>query len=84
MSVLFDPEVGTDEFRGSRVTIIGLGKGRTTAGLARFLVGRGATVTITDPKTKEELAEGLARLEGLDATLVLGPSSDDIALAEPV
>ena len=83
MSVLFDPEVGTDEFRGSRVTIIGLGKGRTTAGLARFLVGRGATVTITDPKTKEELAEGLARLEGLDATLVLGPSSDDIALADP-
>ena len=81
--MLFDPEISADEFRESRVTIIGLGKGRTTAGLARFLVGKGATVTITDPKPKEELAEGLARLEGVDVKLVLGPSSDDIALAEP-
>ena len=83
MTVLFDPEVGADEFRGSRVTIIGLGKGRTTAGLARFLVAKGATVTITDPKPEQELAEGLARLEGVDVRLVLGPSSDDIALADP-
>src|SRR5438034_3111735 len=83
VTMLFDPEISADEFRGSRVTIIGLGKGRTTAGLARFLVGKGATVTITDPKPKEELAEGLARLEGVDVKLVLGPSSDDIALAEP-
>src|SRR5438094_551221 len=83
VTMLFDPEISADEFRESRVTIIGLGKGRTTAGLARFLVGKGATVTITDPKPKEELAEGLARLEGVDVKLVLGPSSDDIALAEP-
>src|SRR5256712_10849654 len=83
VTMLFDPEISADEFRGSRVTIIGLGKGRTTAGLARFLVGKGATVTITDPKPKEELTEGLARLEGGDVKLVLGPSSDDIALAEP-
>src|SRR3989454_1927494 len=83
VTVLFDPEVGADDFRGSRVTIIGLGKGRTTAGLARFLVGKGATVTITDPKPEQELAEGLARLEGVDVKLVLGPSSDDMALADP-
>jgi len=28
MTVTFDPEVTVDEFRGRRVTIIGLGKGR--------------------------------------------------------
>src|SRR5438034_6359084 len=83
LTVLFDPEVSADEFRESRVTIIGLGKGRTTAGLARFLVGKGATVTITDPKSKQDLAEGLARLEGVSVKFVLGPSSDDIALADP-
>src|SRR2546422_6450791 len=83
VTMLFDPEISADEFRGSRVTIIGLGKGRTTAGLARFLVGKGATVTITDPKPREDLGEGLARLQGVDVKLVLGPSSDDIALAEP-
>ena len=58
MTVTFDPEVTADEFRGRRVTIIGLGKGRTTAGLARFLVGKGANVTIADPKPREELVDG--------------------------
>ena len=38
MTVLFDQQIHADEFRGRRVTIVGLGKGRTTAGLARFLV----------------------------------------------
>jgi UDP-N-acetylmuramoylalanine--D-glutamate ligase len=83
MSVLFDPEVDADEFRGRRVTIIGLGKGRTTAGLARFLVAKGARVTVTDPKSERDLAEGLERLKGVDIQLVLGPSSDDLALADP-
>ncbi|MGH2473271.1 MAG: UDP-N-acetylmuramoyl-L-alanine--D-glutamate ligase [Candidatus Limnocylindria bacterium] len=85
MTVTFDPEITADEFRGRRVTIIGLGKGRTTAGLARFLVGKGAEVTIADPKPREELTDGIARLGDLGerVTLILGPSSDDTALAEP-
>jgi UDP-N-acetylmuramoylalanine--D-glutamate ligase len=85
MTVTFDPEITADDFRGRRVTIIGLGKGRTTAGLARFLVGKGAKVTIADPKPREELADGIARLGdvGDKVTLILGPSSDDSALAEP-
>ena len=62
MTVTFDPEITVDEFRGRRVTIIGLGKGRTTAGLARFLVAKGANVTIADPKPREELVDGIARL----------------------
>jgi len=85
MTLLFDAEVGREDFRGRRVTIVGLGKGRTTAGLARFLVALGARVTITDAKRREDLGEGLARLgeTGELVELVLGPSSDDAALADP-
>ncbi|MGH2492534.1 MAG: UDP-N-acetylmuramoyl-L-alanine--D-glutamate ligase, partial [Candidatus Limnocylindria bacterium] len=85
MSLLFDAEVGREDFRDRRVTIVGLGKGRTTAGLARFLVGLGARVTITDAKHREDLGEGLARLGDTRerVQLVLGPSSDDAALADP-
>jgi len=85
MTVTFDPEVTADEFRGRRVTIIGLGKGRTTAGLARFLVGKGAIVTIADPKPREELVDGIARLGDVaeKVKLILGPSTDETALAEP-
>jgi UDP-N-acetylmuramoylalanine--D-glutamate ligase len=85
VTVTFDPEITADEFRGRRVTIIGLGKGRTTAGLARFLVGKGAKVTIADRKPREELADGIARLGDVaeEVTLILGPSTDETALAEP-
>ncbi len=85
MTVTFDPEITVEEFRGRRVTIIGLGKGRTTAGLARFLVGKGANVTIADPKPREQLVDGIARLGDVaeKVTLILGPSTDETALAEP-
>ena len=85
MTVTFDPEVTAEEFRGRRVTIIGLGKGRTTAGLARFLVAKGANVTIADPKPREELVDGIARLGDIadKVKLILGPSTDETALAEP-
>src|SRR5437773_11233012 len=85
MTVTFDPEITVEEFRGRRVTIVGLGKGRTTAGLARFLVGKGANVTIADPKPREELVDGIARLGDVaeKVTLILGPSTDETALAEP-
>src|SRR5260221_2977047 len=83
MSLIFDPEVSPQDFRGRRVTIIGLGKGRATAGIARFAVANGAQVTIADPKPRAELGEGIARLGDTPAELVLGPSSDDAALADP-
>ncbi|HUQ40925.1 MAG TPA: UDP-N-acetylmuramoyl-L-alanine--D-glutamate ligase, partial [Candidatus Limnocylindrales bacterium] len=69
------------DLKGKRVTIVGLGKGRTSAGLARFLVSSGATVTITDAKSREALAEGIKRMGDTKVDLVLGPSSDDAALA---
>jgi len=83
VTLLFDPEVTTTEFSGRRVTIVGLGKGRTTGGLARYLVEAGAKVTVSDPKKHDELSEGIARLGDLPVELVLGPSSDDAALADP-
>ena len=83
MSLLFDAEVRREDFRGRRVTIVGLGKGRTASGLARFLVSSGAKVTITDAKTREQLGEGIARIGDSPVELVLGPSSDDAALADP-
>jgi len=83
MTLRFDAEVDRDDFRGRRVTIVGLGKGRTTAGLAKFLVAAGARVTVTDAKPREELSEGIARIGDVPVEFVLGPSSDDLALAEP-
>jgi UDP-N-acetylmuramoylalanine--D-glutamate ligase len=82
VSLLFDPEVSRADFRGQRVTIVGLGKGRTASGLARFLVSSGASVTITDALPRERLGEGIARLGDTPVQLVLGPSSDDAALAD--
>ncbi len=72
-----------EEFRGRRATIIGLGNGRTAAGLAQFLVKRGARVTVSDAKPRDRLADGIARLGDTPVDLVLGPSSDDAALADP-
>jgi UDP-N-acetylmuramoylalanine--D-glutamate ligase len=82
MSLRFDPEVTREDFRGQRVTIVGLGKGRTASGIARFLVSSGASVTITDALPRERLGEGIARLGDTPVQLVLGPSSDDAALAD--
>ncbi len=83
MSLLFDAEVTPESFRGKRVTIIGLGKGRTTAGIARFLGAQGAHVTVTDALPREKLGEGIARLADTPVDLVLGPATDDLALADP-
>jgi len=83
MSLIFDPDISPQDLRGRRVTIIGLGKGRATAGIARFAVANGAQVTIADPKGRAELGEGIARLGDTPVELVLGPSSDDAALADP-
>lgn len=83
MSLVFDPEVRAADFQGRRATIVGLGSGRTAAGIAQFLVANGAQVTVSDAQPREQLATGIARLEGLPVELVLGPSSDDAALADP-
>jgi len=57
-------------FIGLRATIIGLAREGTA--LARFLAERGAKVTVSDLKGREELEENIAALEGLPIRYALG------------
>src|SRR5439155_6019373 len=52
-------DLGVESIEVSRICTL---SGRTTAGLARFLVRKGANVTIADPKPREDLVDGIARL----------------------
>jgi len=63
--------VGLD-LRGKRVTLIGLGTRAGGLGVARYLTGQGAEVTVTDMRPAEALAEPLAALAGLPIRFVLG------------
>lgn len=53
-----------------RVVVVGLGRSGVAA--ARFLVRRGATVTVTDRQPPAQLAAAVKALEGLDVRLKLG------------
>lgn len=60
-------------FEGKKITVMGLGLLGRGVGDARFLAKQGAILTITDLKTKEELATSLAELtEFPNITYVLG------------
>jgi len=58
------------DLKGKRVLIVGLAK--TGVSLANFLVKSGASVTISDHKSKAELSGYLEKLEGLGVTMELG------------
>ena len=62
MTVIFDAPITRSDLRDRRVTIVGLGRGRTSAGLAQFLVANGARVTISDAAPRAERTEGIAKL----------------------
>jgi UDP-N-acetylmuramoylalanine--D-glutamate ligase len=59
-------------FAGKRITIMGLGYFGGTIGLARYLVTRGAKVTVTDLQSEADLQESVAALDGLPVRFVLG------------
>lgn len=60
-------------FKGKKITVMGLGLLGRGVGDARFLAERGASLIVTDLKSKEELASSLALLEDFpDITYVLG------------
>src|SRR2546428_2338716 len=80
-AVINDTAVRESDLRGRRVTIVGLGKGRTSRGLAEFLARAGAVITVTDTRSAEELAEGMQRLGDLPVAFRLGTRDDD-AIAE--
>jgi UDP-N-acetylmuramoylalanine--D-glutamate ligase len=58
------------DFRGKRVTVVGLGIEGVDG--VRFFVGCGAHVTVTDVKPADQLAHRLAQIEGLPVRLFLG------------
>lgn len=58
------------ELRGKKVTVVGLGI--EGVDLARYLVGQGADVTVSDVRTAERLAPRLRELDGLPVRLALG------------
>ncbi len=59
--VSWNPNMPTD-FRGKRVTVMGLGSFGGGIGAVRFLSNQGALVTVTDLKPAGELAAALAQI----------------------
>ena len=61
------------QFRGKKVTVMGLGLLGRGVGDARYLAESGAELIVTDKKSREELAESVAQLESFsNVTFVLG------------
>ncbi|RKY70323.1 MAG: UDP-N-acetylmuramoyl-L-alanine--D-glutamate ligase [Candidatus Latescibacterota bacterium] len=60
------------DFTNKRVTLMGLGLFGGGVGAARFLIQRGASVTVTDLRSDQVLAESLKALKGLPITFRLG------------
>lgn len=72
------------DWRGARVTVMGLGRFGGGLGAIRFLAERGARVTVTDTQPAEKLAGSLAELEGirLEAVHLGGHRDDDFTRAD--
>jgi UDP-N-acetylmuramoylalanine--D-glutamate ligase len=69
-------------FDGQRVTVVGLAREGTA--LARFLVERGATVTVTDRQERRALKAQLAALEGLPIRYQLGGHPEKVFEADVI
>src|SRR5262245_22262771 len=65
--------MGMMELKDKRVMVVGLS--RTGVSLARFLLERGAQVTLSDHKSEAELSDALDQLKGLDVKFDLGGHS---------
>lgn len=55
-----------EDFKGKKITVMGLGLHGGGVATVAFLSGLGAKVVVTDMKTKEELAPSLKKLEVLE------------------
>ncbi len=74
-----------DDFRGKRVTVLGLGRFGGGIGVAKWLAKQGAKVLVTDASSEDELAESVNQLAGLPITFRLGRHDDrDFAEADLV
>lgn len=61
-----------ERFEGKKILVVGLGLQGGGVGLVKFLAGLGAKVTVTDLKTKNQLAESINTLSEFDINYVLG------------
>lgn len=66
-----------EEFRGARVTVMGLGLHGGGVSSARFFARMGARVTVTDLRGPDILAPSLKTLEGFDIRYVLGEHREE-------
>src|SRR5688500_18237667 len=77
------------DFANKRVTVAGLGPLGGRVAVAKWLVGQGATVLVTDKAPAAKLAEATAQLAGLPITYRLGGHDEadfthaDIVVASP-
>ena len=72
------PDHDFDDYRNRRILVMGLGAFGGGLGAVRFLVGRGAIVTVTDIRSVEKLAGSLAELNDTPPNrLVLGGHNED-------
>ncbi len=60
------------DFKGKKITVMGLGLQGGGVAVAKFLARHKAKVLVTDIKSKKELAPSLASLKGLKIEYVLG------------
>jgi UDP-N-acetylmuramoylalanine--D-glutamate ligase len=71
------------DFQGKRVTVVGLGI--EGVDLTRYLVGKGARVTVSDARPAERLVLRLRELDGLTVRFSFGKNdSADVAAADHV
>lgn len=70
------------QLEGKKVLVVGLA--RCGVSLAHFLTECGAVVTISDHKSKPELASSLEHIDGLNVQLDLGGHSPKVFLAQDV
>ncbi|MBN1845301.1 MAG: UDP-N-acetylmuramoyl-L-alanine--D-glutamate ligase [Sedimentisphaerales bacterium] len=66
------PPSSADYWQARRVLVMGLGSFGGGIGVTRFLAGRGAQVTVTDQRSRQELAESLDRLGDCPVAYHLG------------
>ena len=77
------------QVRSKRVTVAGLGRFGGQIAVARWLVGQGASVLVTDQSPAEKLKESVAQLDGLPIEFRLGEhreedfTSADLIVASP-
>lgn len=72
------------DLHGKRVTVMGLGTFGGGVGAVRFLSSRGATVTVTDLRSADELRDSLAEIADLPGTVLHlgGHRDEDFASAD--